>query len=340
MAYNVLQHGPAWWHVAGQQQQCRRRARCYAVAAQETVHLNQSTCRLKLTVAYDGTNFQGFQYQTQKVRTVQGELEKAAGRVLLPAGRVVGASRTDAGAHATGQIAHLDVTGSAEGIDPHSLMMYLNGVLPDDVKVQQVEVAPPGFDSHYSSVGKMYCYKLAYGVPDPLQSRQRWWLYGRWCERSRGKPQSAGDLVLDVAAMQEAVQHILGVHDFTTFMDNKRPAGLGALKRKRPKLAALGIKPVRTREKNTRLLWEADVKLDDSPDAEWRGHVNIHLAGNGFLYRMVRLIAAALVEVGHRRMTPSQFLKVLDSGDRSALTVEAAPAHGLYLTQVRSSRGL
>lgn len=104
------------------------------------------------TVSYDGSSFQGFQYQTPKVRTVQGELEKAAARVLLPAGRVVGASRTDAGAHATGQIAHLDVTGSPDSIQSDSLMMYLNGVLPDDVKVQQVEVAPQG-DHHLNIQG-------------------------------------------------------------------------------------------------------------------------------------------------------------------------------------------
>jgi tRNA pseudouridine38-40 synthase len=77
---------------------------------------------------------------------VQGELEKAVGRVLLPAGscRVVGASRTDAGAHATGQVAHLDVAGDAGSIHAPSLMMYLNGVLPPDVKVQALDIAPPG----------------------------------------------------------------------------------------------------------------------------------------------------------------------------------------------------
>ena len=75
---------------------------------------------------------------------MQGEVEKAVGRVLLPAGRVVGASRTDAGAHAAGQVAHVDVVGSPESIQPPSLVMYLNGVLPDDVKVLDVQVAPPG----------------------------------------------------------------------------------------------------------------------------------------------------------------------------------------------------
>lgn len=62
-------------------------------------------------------------------------------------------------------------------------------------------------------------------------------------------------------------------------------AGLGALKRKRPKLAALGVKPVRTREKNIRYIWRADVVADESWEAAGRGYVDIHLAGNGFLYR-------------------------------------------------------
>lgn len=297
---------------------------------QATVH--QNNFRIKLVVAYDGSDFAGFQFQP-KVRTVQGELEKAAARVLLPAGRVVGASRTDAGAHATGQVAHLDVVGSPDSIQPLSLMMYLNGVLPPDVKVQQLQLAPEGFDSHFSSVGKEYCFKLNSGVPSPMQANQVWWVYDRWCERSRGKPQHPKDLQLDVAAMQEAASHLLGSHDFSTFQDTRRPSGMGNVKRKRPKLAALGIKPVRTAEKNTRFLWRADV-AGGGDAAAGADQVQIHLAGNGFLYRMVRLITAGLVEVGHGRMTPAQFKKVLAAGDRSSLPVEAAPPHGLYLDRV------
>jgi hypothetical protein len=58
-----------------------------------------------------------------------------------------------------------------------------------------------------------------------LQTRQRWWIYDRWCERSRGKPQQPSDLLLDVDAMQQAAQQLLGLHDFSTFMDTKKPAG-------------------------------------------------------------------------------------------------------------------
>eukprot|EP00879_Flechtneria_rotunda_P027255 GHRR01029181.1.p2 GENE.GHRR01029181.1~~GHRR01029181.1.p2 ORF type:complete len:206 (+),score=87.95 GHRR01029181.1:964-1581(+) len=160
-------------------------------------------------------------------------------------------------------------------------------------------------------------------------------MHDRWCEGSRGKPQSPADLHLEVDAMQEAAEHLLGLHDFSTFMDNKRPAGLGALKRKKPKLAAAGIKPVRTAEKNIRLLWQASVQLDQNTasDVGWR-HLQIHLAGNGFLYRMVRLIAAGLVEVGHGRISPRRFKQLLAAGDRSLLPIEAAPPQGLYLQKV------
>jgi hypothetical protein len=138
------------------------------------------------TVAYDGSNFAGFQYQTPKVRTVQGELERAAARVLLPAGRVVGASRTDGGAHATCQVAHLDVTGSADSIQPASLMMYMNGVLPDDVKVQQLQVAPAGrWTSRTGVCRKSVCPCNLAGWS--LQQQPVVGLVGSSCKMRRGK---------------------------------------------------------------------------------------------------------------------------------------------------------
>jgi len=119
----------------------------------------------------------------------------------------------------------VDVVGSPESIQPPSLVMYLNGVLPDDVKVLDVQVAPPGFDSHGSGKGKAYHYKISSGLPDPLEANQRWWVYSRWCDQSRGKPQSPEQLLLDVPAMQEAAAMLLGTHDFSAFMDNRRPSG-------------------------------------------------------------------------------------------------------------------
>ncbi|KAI8476479.1 MAG: pseudouridine synthase [Monoraphidium minutum] len=301
----------------------------------------QETHRLKLTVAYDGSDFAGFQWQAGKIRTVQGELEKAVSRVLMPASRCVGASRTDGGAHALGQVVHLDVHGSRESLQPESLQLYLNGVLPPDVKVQALELAPEGFDAHFSSCGKEYHYLLSCGPPSPGAARARWWVHDRWCEMSRGKPQGMRDIELDVGAMQEAAALLQasGIHDYSAFMDKKRPSGLGRLKRKKPHLVEKGIRPERTPDKNLRHLWKLDVLRE--PDAAWPplapgaggGHVRIEVAGNGFLYRMVRMLVTALVEVGHRRLTPAQAASILESGDRGRLP-EAAPPQGLYLMQV------
>ena len=65
---------------------------------------------------------------------------------------------------------------------------------------------PPGFDAHFSSCGKEYHYLMGCGAPSPAHARQRWWVYDRWCEQSRGKPRGLGDVRLDVGAMQEAAQ--------------------------------------------------------------------------------------------------------------------------------------
>ncbi|PNW79181.1 hypothetical protein CHLRE_09g405150v5 [Chlamydomonas reinhardtii] len=286
--------------------------------------------RLKMVVAYDGSEFAGFQFQPGKVRTVQGELERCAKRLFVGCSRMVGSSRTDGGAHAYGQVVHFDVYGERDNLESDTL--YYNSFLPPDVRVLELSYAEEGFDSHFSACGKTYIYKFAAGLPDPMQAKYRWWVYDRWCERSRGKPSKLSDIRLDVGAMCEAGQLLLGRHDFSAFMDAKRPAGLGSAKRKNPKLAERGIKPERTSAKNTRIL--SHLSITEGVSALSGGQeVTMEVTGNGFLYRMVRMLAAGLVEVGHGRITPQGLLKLLEKGDRSALP-EAAPPTGLYLASV------
>ncbi|GIL87313.1 hypothetical protein Vretimale_1737 [Volvox reticuliferus] len=289
--------------------------------------------RLKMVVAYDGSEFAGFQFQPGKVRTVQGELERCAKRLFHGCSRMVGASRTDGGAHAYGQVVHFDVYGNRDSLE--SDVLYYNSFLPPDVRVLGLSYAEDGFDSHFSSCGKTYLYKFAAGLPDPVQSKYRWWVYDRWCERSRGKPSRLSDVELDVGLMQQAADMLLGRHDFSAFMDNKRPAGLGSVKRKNPKLAERGIKPERTATKNTRILSHLQLRANASAVSGGQ-EVEMEVTGNGFLYRMVRMLAAGLVEVGHRRLTPAGLLELLRRADRSALP-EAAPPHGLYLARVHYS---
>ncbi|KAG2488767.1 hypothetical protein HYH03_012765 [Edaphochlamys debaryana] len=244
---------------------------------------------------------------------------------------MVGASRTDGGAHAHGQVVHFDVYGVRDNLEEDTL--YYNSFLPPDVRVLGMSYADPGFDCHFSSCGKTYTYRLSAGLPDPLQARYRWDVYERWCTRSRGKPGRLSDVALDVGLMQRAAEGLLGRHDFTTFADAKRPAGLGSAKRKNPKLAEKGIKPERTAAKNTRIL--THLTLSESVSSVTGGQeVTMTVTGNGFLYRMVRMLAAGLVEVGHRRITPAGLAEALAAADRSALPIEAAPPHGLVLSRV------
>ena len=134
--------------------------------------------RLRIDLAYDGTEFNGWATQPG-LRTVQGSLEEALATALRqPAVRVTCAGRTDTGVHARGQVAHLDVTpedlaasvGRSQDPPAEALARRLNGILPADVRVRRVVEAPPGFDARFSASWRRYAYRIAdsAAVVDPL----------------------------------------------------------------------------------------------------------------------------------------------------------------------------
>ncbi|HEX8510806.1 MAG TPA: tRNA pseudouridine(38-40) synthase TruA [Propionibacteriaceae bacterium] len=164
--------------------------------------------RWRLDISYDGTNFSGWATQPGR-RTVQGELEHWIAAVLrLPEPvDLVCAGRTDAGVHARGQVAHLDL--SAEAVaDPTTLHRRLARALPDDVVVRAVTPAPVGFDARFSAIWRRYRYRLSDSPipPDPLLRHQ--------VARSR--------FPLDLAAMNAAGETLLGLRDFAAFC-RRRP---------------------------------------------------------------------------------------------------------------------
>ena len=158
--------------------------------------------RLRIDLAYDGTDFHGWASQPG-LRTVQSTVEDALGVVLrtpiAPATTVAG--RTDAGVHARGQVVHVDVV----DLDSHGLSRLpraLNGVLPDDVRVHGVTVAPAGFDARFSALARRYSYRLVDGAAvDPLE-RHSVVLHPR---------------SLDIERLNAASQRLLGLHDFSAF---------------------------------------------------------------------------------------------------------------------------
>ena len=164
--------------------------------------------RVRLDLAYDGTDFLGWAQQPGR-RTVQGTVQDALG-VLLRADppRLQVAGRTDAVVHARGQVAHVDLP--ADRAEDPLLLRRLNGLLPVDVQVRRTSPAPPGFDARFSALARTYCYRVADGpaAVDPLRRRDVLsWL----------RP-------LDLAALRLACGGLLGEHDFAAYCKRREGA--------------------------------------------------------------------------------------------------------------------
>lgn len=162
--------------------------------------------RIRIDLAYDGTDFHGWAIQPS-LRTVQGELESALGIVLRVPAQTTCAGRTDTGVHARGQVVHVDVPDDTE-VD--RLLRRVNGVLPADVRVRRLAPAPDVFDARFSALWRRYVYRIADtdGVVDPL---------ARGFVLAWGRP-------LDVAAMDLAASQLLGEHDFASFCKRREGA--------------------------------------------------------------------------------------------------------------------
>lgn len=162
---------------------------------------------MRLDVAYDGTAFSGWASQTDR-RTVAGVIEEALATALRSGRpRLVVAGRTDAGVHATGQVAHVDVD---RDVDVDRLFTRLAGLLPSDVRVLAVTPAPPAFDARFSALSRRYVYRLSdlrYGVT-PLRRHDT-----AWHRRS-----------LEVGLMNAASEQLLGEHDFAAYCRRREGA--------------------------------------------------------------------------------------------------------------------
>lgn len=159
--------------------------------------------RLRLDISYDGTDFHGWAAQPG-LRTVQGDLEDWVQRILrLPDPvELTCAGRTDAGVHARGQVAHVDLPGTPADAKPlaHELVRRLRRALPEDIVVGRVSPAPPGFDARFSAIWRRYVYRLR--DPDSAQDPLH-----RCLVVAHPQP-------LDVADMRRATEHLVGLRDF------------------------------------------------------------------------------------------------------------------------------
>lgn len=259
---------------------------------------------MRLDVAYDGTDFTGWAKQPG-IRTVQGELEAALATVFrrhAPAPTLTVAGRTDAGVHATGQVAHLDLTdeqlallrrkhGAEHPDAPSALARRLNGIagLKSDVYVSRVSVAPPGFDARFSPLWRRYEYRIAdaAAMRDPLLRRHTIWY-----------PAS-----LDVAAMEYAAHELLGLHDWAAYC--------------RPREGATTI----------RELQEFSWRRDES------GVLIARLKADAFCHSMVRALVGAVVSVGEGKLEGDRLVGIRTEAQRTS-EFKVMPAAGLTLVEV------
>jgi tRNA pseudouridine38-40 synthase len=170
----------------------------------------EPSVRLRLDLAYDGAAFHGWAKQPGDLATVQGTVEAALGRVLglpVPPALTV-AGRTDAGVHARGQVAHVDVpepawTAAAVG----TARRRLNGLLPPEIRMRGIGPAPAGFDARFSALWRRYSYRVCDdpAAADPLRRHDTLW---------HPRP-------VDESLMNEAARHLLGEHDFAAFCRRK-----------------------------------------------------------------------------------------------------------------------
>ena len=262
--------------------------------------------RLRLDLAYDGAGFAGWARQPG-LRTVQGVLEAALATVLRTgprdeaAPRVTVAGRTDAGVHARGQVAHVDVSlggllaarGRSERDAPAALVARLGGVLPADLVVHRATVAPAGFDARFSALRRRYAYRVCDDpqLRDPLRRGEVLW---------HRHP-------LDADAMAAAVRPLVGRHDFAAFC------------KPRPEATT-----IRTLE---RFEW---TRVSAGTDA---GLVVAHLQADAFCHSMVRALVGASLVVGEGRRAPQWPGQLLAARRRDGAAA-AVPAHGLTLEEV------
>lgn len=240
--------------------------------------------RVKLVVAYDGTKYCGWQVQPNAV-TVAGVINKALSELLGEEITIMGASRTDAGVHAMGNVAVFDTNNRIPG---NKVSYALNQRLPEDIRIQHSEEVAPEFHPRFCSCRKTYCYRILNSpFPNPCKR-----LYEYFVHRK-----------IDVEAMQEAAQYLVGTHDFKSFCS------------------------ANTQVKDTvRTIYSLDVhRMGDE--------VIITVNGNGFLYNMVRIIAGTLLQVGTGLKKPEDVKVMLEGLDRT-LSGPTAPALGLMLMKI------
>jgi len=239
---------------------------------------------LRLDICYDGTRYRGWQRLPGRDDTIQGKLETALSRILEEPIEISGSGRTDAGVHARGQVAnfHCESTMPAPEI-----LSNLRRYLPEDIGIYSCRDVSERFHARLNAKEKTYCYRI--------------WNSQQPCVFDR-RFVTVMPEVLDIDAMEQAAQHLLGQHDFAAFCGNAK-----------------------MKKSTVRYIRSLTITRQ-------REEVHIMVTGNGFLHNMVRIIVGTLVEVGRGERSADSIPTLF--GGKRAQAGFLAPSQGLCLMEV------
>jgi len=282
---------------------------------------------IKLTIAYDGTEYHGWQIQPG-FRTIQGVLTEALEGLIGRKVRICGASRTDAGVSALGQVGLIQIDSP---IPKENLAKAITDRLPPDMAVVEAVEVPMGFDVIGAVESKWYQYTIYNGPVRPV-------LHIRRCWHISAK--------LDIAAMDSAAKFLVGTKDFKSFAagDEKREDTVRTIFRCDVYSSCEGKMDscLRRNDNNQCLMLDTSAFACATPDKRYSmldtqnkdDWVYVDVDGDSFLYNMVRNIVGTLVEVGVGRWKAEKIKEILEAKDRTAAG-PMAPARGLCLMRVQ-----
>ena len=285
-----------------------------------------------LTVAFDGTDYAGWQIQPNK-ETIEGVLNRELSNLLKEEIKVIGASRTDSGVHAEGAVCVFDTESRIPG---EKYSYALNQTLPEDIRIRNSKEVDITFHPRRVNSRKTYRYRIRHDeFPNPIDSRYSHHVYTK----------------LDLNAMAKACEYFVGKHDFKSFCSTH--TDVETTERTIYDLH-IDVTPDKKLLQMSGLMKTSGVNgsasrtlvANDECESEGAGRalsgkytpeiIDIYVTGNGFLYNMVRIIAGTLIEVGQGKIKPEEIPNIIAKCDREAAG-QTAPAKGLTLMGYRMS---
>ena len=274
--------------------------------------------RIMLTVAFDGTNYSGWQIQPNK-ETIEGVLNRELSRLLNEEIKVVGASRTDSGVHAEGAVCVFDTESKIPG---DKFSYAINQTLPEDIRIRNSKEVDITFHPRRVNSRKTYRYRIRHDeFPNPLDARYTYHVYTK----------------LDIEAMRRACEFIKGKHDFKSFCSVHTDVDTTVRTVYDVHIDVTPDKKLLQMSGLMKSAGESGAMRSGGESAAGRIRpeiIDIYVTGNGFLYNMVRIIAGTLIEVGQGKIKPEEIPAIIEACDREKAG-PTAPAKGLTLIGYR-----